>query len=439
MTTSARRPGARLPISPPMPIASAGREVIIASASPQLTPGRAGNLLQADEVAGILALHEQVAGVVVVDHADRDFDAGRRIRPTFDWVAAICSKRRRQVVDRRGDHRNARAGDPVGDRASLRSRRPARSSAPGNSRLRSRTCRMSLARSTWTSRYCRPCSTGTSAAASNRVSSTSSLRRASVRRRAIRWDCGPPGGRAHRVPALTAERRAHSGGARPLRARHCGTGRGRKSASRPPLPRRSRRARRTGISAAAVIGSMSAPVSITAPCPAKMLLPARRRDQRARDTVGAIDRDGRVERVDRRNDVDRRVERAVRGRVVGCSGRVVATAAIFLAAVRSTSARPSREKPATIPGVTHLPVASITCVPAGSFIRISPAATIRPSRTTTMPFGIGSRAVAERDGAADDREGLRPTRGTATAASSAARAARIISCLPRPAGRARSR
>ena len=38
MTRSARRPGARLPISPPRPIASAGRKVIIAIASPQLTP-----------------------------------------------------------------------------------------------------------------------------------------------------------------------------------------------------------------------------------------------------------------------------------------------------------------------------------------------------------------------------------------------------------------
>ena len=38
---------------------------------------------------------------------------------------------------------------------------------------------MSLARSTWTSSSCRPRTTGTSAAASNRVSSTSSLRRAS--------------------------------------------------------------------------------------------------------------------------------------------------------------------------------------------------------------------------------------------------------------------
>ena len=33
---------------------------------------------------------------------------------------------------------------------------------------------------------------------------------------------------------------------------------------------------------------------------------------------------------------------------------------------KSTSLRPSREKPATIPGVTHLPVASITVAPAGT-------------------------------------------------------------------------
>ena len=48
----------------------------------------------------------------------------------------------------------------------------------GKSLRSASTCRMSLARSTWTSRYCRPCSTGTSAAASKRVSMTSSLRRA---------------------------------------------------------------------------------------------------------------------------------------------------------------------------------------------------------------------------------------------------------------------
>ena len=56
---------------------------------------------------------------------------------------------------------------------------------------------------------------------------------------------------------------------------------------------------------------MSAPVSITAPCPAKMLLPAAGATKRASHAVGAIDGDGRVERVDRRHDVDRRVERAV--------------------------------------------------------------------------------------------------------------------------------
>ena len=38
--------------------------------------GRARDSLQRDEVAGILALLEQVAGVVVVDHPDRHLDAG---------------------------------------------------------------------------------------------------------------------------------------------------------------------------------------------------------------------------------------------------------------------------------------------------------------------------------------------------------------------------
>ena len=57
-----------------------------------------------------------------------------------------------------------------------------------------------------------------------------------------------------------------------------------------------------------------------------------------------------------------------------------------------------------MPGVTHLPLASTTCAPAGSFMRMSPAATTRPSRITTVPFGIGSEPSPSATRAAGDGE-----------------------------------
>ena len=64
----------------------------------------------------------------------------------------------------------------------------------------------------------------------------------------------------------------------------------------------------------------------------------------------------------------------------------------LVAATASTSIRPIREKPATIPGVTHLPVASTRWASAG-IATLRPAATIRPLRITTVPFGIGAPAM----------------------------------------------
>ena len=119
MTTSARRPAARLPISPPMPIASAGAEVIIASASPQLTPVAPGTLREADEIAGILALVEQIAGVIVVDHADRHLDPGGAHPADVGLGRGELLEAGRQIVDRRGDDRDSGRGDPVGDRPAL--------------------------------------------------------------------------------------------------------------------------------------------------------------------------------------------------------------------------------------------------------------------------------------------------------------------------------
>ena len=77
ITTSARRPGARQPISPPSPIASAGPEVIIASASPQLTPVAPGIRCSATRLPAYWRSSKQVARLVVVDHADRDIDPRR--------------------------------------------------------------------------------------------------------------------------------------------------------------------------------------------------------------------------------------------------------------------------------------------------------------------------------------------------------------------------
>ena len=50
--------------------------MIIANASPQRTPLAPGTFGKRDQIAGILALVEQVARVIVVDHADRDVDPG---------------------------------------------------------------------------------------------------------------------------------------------------------------------------------------------------------------------------------------------------------------------------------------------------------------------------------------------------------------------------
>ena len=125
MTTSPRRPRRRLPISPPMPIASAGAEVIIASASPQLTPGRARHLAERDQIAGILALVEQIARVIVVDHADRHLDPGGAHPADVRLGRGELSNAGRQIVDRRGDHRDVRPRRSGRRRSSPRSRRPA--------------------------------------------------------------------------------------------------------------------------------------------------------------------------------------------------------------------------------------------------------------------------------------------------------------------------
>ena len=159
-----------------------------------------------------------------------------RIRPTLRLGRGQLLEARGQVVERRGDHRHARRGDLVGDRQP--------SVAPTSTILRrgkfaperEHVARCRLARSTWTSSNCRPCTTGTSAAASNRVSSTSSLRRASrssrlsgSRRDVVdrRRRCGR---RAPPMPAAVARRVAR------LAQRVAEQGMGRRRAMPPALP-----------------------------------------------------------------------------------------------------------------------------------------------------------------------------------------------------------
>ena len=78
-------------------------------------PGVAGKARQADEIAGILALEELVARVVVVDHADRDADPRARHAADIGLGRGQPLERGGQIIDRRGDDRNAGAGDVVGD------------------------------------------------------------------------------------------------------------------------------------------------------------------------------------------------------------------------------------------------------------------------------------------------------------------------------------
>ena len=129
---------------------------------------------------------------------------------------------------------------------------------------------------------------------------------------------------------------------------------------------------------ARVIGCMSPPRSIIAPWPAKMEWLLSPGATTARVTPAA-----------------RLMPIAI---ACGLTAGAMSSAALngeaeaemsFEAPAASTSDRPIREKPATTPGVTHLPCASTIVAPAGT-ATLAPAATTRPSRITTMPLSIGS-------------------------------------------------
>ena len=249
-------------------------EVIIASASPQLTPVAPGMRCKRDEIAGVLALLEDVARVVVVDHPDRDLDPRARAsgrRSTGSRRSARTTPASRSPPRRSPALRRARSGRR---RSSLRSLRRARSSAtgtrasvrgPGGCRSPARHGRADIAALAAPERARR-----------RRTGSGARPRCGARRVRRARDSLGlrtTGRSRSSGGAATGLNRARHNAAARPPRAAHCGTARARTSASRRPCPRRSRQARRTGTRAAAVIGSMSAPVSITAPWPAKMFLP----------------------------------------------------------------------------------------------------------------------------------------------------------------------
>ena len=214
-----------------------------------------------------------------------------------------------------------------------------------------------------------------------RVSSTSSLRRAVSVRDSLgsrttgrsRWSGWSP------RPPCADRRRAAA--APPPRAARCGTGRGPRRAIRPPVSRAglaqldeleaARGGDRVhvgaGIDHRALAGEDAAP-GIAGATIARVTPSAR--------LTAIVEVSGLI---------------AGATSIAALNGPVRAWCPSAPSTPRSTSPRPSREKPATIPGVTHLPVASMT---------------LRAGRHATVVPPAHDPAVADHDGAARDR--LRP-------------------------------
>ena len=160
ITTSARRFGARLPI----PCQARRLPRAASDHGEGFAPGDAGGPRQPPARPGCrhIAAGFGVARVIIVDHPDRDLDAGGAHPADIGLGRGQHLEARRQVVQSRGDH-PAAIGDQVGNRQPSLAPTSAILS-PGNSwRRSSSTLSMSLARSTWTSNSWRPRSTGTSA------------------------------------------------------------------------------------------------------------------------------------------------------------------------------------------------------------------------------------------------------------------------------------
>ena len=121
---------------------------------------------------------------------------------------------------------------------------------------------------------------------------------------------------------------------------------------------------------------MSPPRSITAPWPAKIERPV------AGETTARVTPAARLIAI---------VEAC--GLIAGTTSSAALNGEVFAVAslvgsTASTSTMPIREKPATTPGVTQRPLASIRSALAGT-ATLAPAATTRPSRTSTVPPSIG--------------------------------------------------
>jgi hypothetical protein len=137
----------------------------------------------------------------------------------------------------------------------------------------------------------------------------------------------------------------------------------------------------------------------------------------------------------------------VRGLIAGATSMAalngeLAAEMSLVASTAFTSTSPTREKPLTMPGVTQRPVASTRCALAGTATS-RPAATIRPSRTSTVPPWIGSEPspnaiVPPVMAMVCAASGLAATISVANAAPLRIEA-RITSHPLHPAGRARNR
>ena len=128
---------------------------------------------------------------------------------------------------------------------------------------------------------------------------------------------------------------------------------------------------------ALVMGARSEPRSITAPNPAKI------DPSLSGATIARVMPSARLSGIEE-------VAGLTAGATSIAAWNGLPRAAVSLvSSIPSDSTMPIRVKPATMPGVTHLPPASTLGMPAGTATDL-PAAITRPSRTTTVPPSIGA-------------------------------------------------
>ena len=384
VAAAARRRGcrSRRPGRPPRPAAS----VIIANASPQLTPVAPGTLRSATRLPAYCRwLRTGSACHCRRSCRSTTLTPAARIRPTLDWVAASCSNDAGRSLTAEAITGTPDAAMPVGDRPALgradQHQLERREFALEAEHLQDVAGPLDMDQQILPALQHRHQRRGVEPGQQHVLAAP----RVGRRRAAIRWDRGSTGrsrssGSRRAPPASGAAKRRSS---RRLAQRVAEQHDAPRRASRRPCPRRPRPARRTGSARAAVIGSMSAPVSMTAPWPAKMLLPA----------TGAT-----IARVTPSARLTAMVEAS--GLIAGATsiaalnGPLPARCRRDPSAPRSTSARPSREKPATMPGVTHLPVRVDDLARRRERATDGPAATMRPLRIDHRARPDRLRAVA---------------------------------------------